>query len=807
MSDGREKPSIASDERTGSGSGGSLPNGALPTILGGDFELAGEIGRGGMGTVFRAYQRSLKRTVAVKVLSQQVSASPTAVLRFQREAQAAAKLNHAHIVPIFALGEDEGTFFYAMEFVDGPGLNEIIGKYRDHQAADTATGHIADTVAAAEAPPAGETPVPADPAETQALPPRKDMGDSAVTLPSLSGVRSSKEHYATIARHIASIADALDYAHKQGVIHRDIKPHNLILGLDDNLRVSDFGLARLAEQPGVTVTGELVGSPLYMSPEQLSGEAGSVDHRTDIYSLGATMYEWLSLAPPYPGDTRERVISQILTTEPVALRTLNAEIPVDIETICLKAMERDLSRRYQTAAEMRDDLQRFALSQPIQARRSGAVTRMRKFIGRHQLASITSVAAVLALGLTAALLSTKREVKTQTAAAEQALEDKEKILDLLGEITDLLPAEVTAPIRAAEAVAPVLEGIVGSAANVETAPAGSSGGAGADPSTVSDPLKIALRAVADFHEATTARHDESASASDGNDIERHVMQAKELATADPKAALAIINSALDVQPEHFDGRRLRAVLQARLGRFDQMLVDAEELVRMRPGNSESYAWRGAACMLLGLYDRSVDDLAQAIELGRTSPWPFALHGLALRLADRYIESISSLDEALERSTDMIVALLGRASSRKALGNVTGAVSDLSHVLEVEPSNAHVLTLRGDYHVELKDFTSAQEDFESAMAIAGRTAMLKVRQLGAILQQRRETPKSDTMRSSDADAAMSEGPTIKATRRGSQESWDQWLSRLLGFDPKGEDTVHSSSISVSNRLAFRPFPRR
>ena len=237
-----------------------------------------------------------------------------------------------------------------------------------------------------------------------------------------------------IAHHVATIADALEYAHGEGVIHRDIKPHNLILGDDGRMRIADFGLARVVEEPGVTVTGEMVGSPLYMSPEQISAGPTAVDNRADIYSLGATMYEWLTLRPPHPGETREAVISKILSSDAPPLRAHNPEIPIDLETVCRKAIERNPSHRYSSAGEFRDDLQRYLDRRPIKASPAGFAERIRKYVGRHQLGSIAMVASaaiLVAVVLGWALYSKQHEVDTQAAAAAEAQEEADELLDML----------------------------------------------------------------------------------------------------------------------------------------------------------------------------------------------------------------------------------------------------------------------------------------------------------------------------------------------------------------------------------------
>ncbi|MFQ5491850.1 MAG: serine/threonine-protein kinase, partial [Phycisphaerae bacterium] len=317
----------------------------------GDFEIRHEIGRGGMGTVYAAWQESLQRMVAVKILAAPAGLNTTSVQRFRLEAQAAAKLHHANIVRVYAQGEQDGIYYYAMELIHGQSIYELIEHARkpsqnlgvtQTRVMDGSHGTLADSAssswtgaaAAPVIPPStGQSGGEALGSESQRAPgaPGPGAGLSTTTI----------DKFDTIARLIATVAEALEYAHRMGVIHRDIKPHNLLLGTDGRLSISDFGLARILEQPGVTMTGEFLGSPLYMSPEQLTGGAGQADHRTDIYSLGATLYEWLTLTPPFPGQRRDEIITSIITAEPVPVRVRNAKVPVDLETICLKALEKD----------------------------------------------------------------------------------------------------------------------------------------------------------------------------------------------------------------------------------------------------------------------------------------------------------------------------------------------------------------------------------------------------------------------------------------------------------------------------------
>src|SRR5215470_11808076 len=330
----------------------------------GDFEIVRELGRGGMGVVYEARQLSLNRKVALKVLSGVLGLTSKAVQRFRREAEAAAKLHQTNIVPVHATGEQDGTHFYAMELIEGPSLDHVLRQLRASQAG-----------AASATEPA------------RALVQTTDYVEGASTADgsglSTSSLSSGVAYFDIVARLIAEVADALDYAHKNGVIHRDIKPSNLLLSPAGRLSVNDFGLARVLEQPGMTTTGEFVGTPAYMSPEQITAGRTLLDQRTDIYSLGATLYELLTLQAPFTGEQRDQVLAQIVHKEPRPPRKVNPRVPVDLETICLKALEKDPDRRYQTAGAMADDLRRYVNRFAIAARRAGPIERLRKWVRRH----------------------------------------------------------------------------------------------------------------------------------------------------------------------------------------------------------------------------------------------------------------------------------------------------------------------------------------------------------------------------------------------------------------------------------------
>lgn len=679
-----------------------------------------------MGTVYEAWQRSLQRVVALKVLARHVSATPKAILRFQREAQAAAKLHHTHIVPIFAQGEADGNYYYAMELIEGSSLNNLIGEMRSHDLNDASTVDLAETVAL-------ENRAATTPSEL-VLPREKpsEGADSSASLAMLQakiGKRNSPEFFNAVAEHIADVADALEYAHLRSVIHRDIKPHNLVLGMDGRLRVLDFGLARLAEQPGVTMTGEMIGSPLYMSPEQITGNPEDVDHRSDIYSLGATLYEWLTLSPPYPGETRERVIGKIMSSDAVLTRTHNPEIPVDLETICMKAIERNRDRRYQAAGELRDDLRRFVAKRPILARRVGIGGRLVKFVSRHQLASLGAAALVVAVTLGWGLYTKNQTAKIEAKAAEEARQSKDLVLDLLGS----LPLELRAPLRAAEAAAPMLQNAVTS----DSAGAilqGLGGDTSTGGPTVGTAASVIRRVALDFYDVVAPREGLGGEGQDEN--AQHLTEASERwRSGDREGSIKLLNDYLEATPNDFDARQFHAILCAQLGEFERMVEDAETMVALRGHQTSVYLWRGMARLLLNRIDAGLEDLSAAATMDPQSVWVKVLKGFALVQADRAMDALTYFDDALRGSPGSVVARLGRALADKSLGRHNDAVADASEVIHIEPSNADALVVRGDSFAELNDFAAAAKDYERAMAVAGRTPALAMRYLSALVGQR------------------------------------------------------------------------
>ncbi len=403
----------------------------------GEYRILREVGRGGMGVVYEAVQAPLGRHVALKVLPHHLAGDPVFVERFQREARVAACLHHTNIVPVFDVGQCDGIHFYTMQFIQGQGLDQVIAeiiRMRNEPQPTPETernGHssrrpaisrrVAHSLLSGKFEPfavdasvesaAGKshrtgsfggpmTPCsmpldnPRDPVE-DVQPPGAALGQgSSVRLPGQAELsdasRAGQHYYRSVVRVGLQVAEALDYMHSQGLLHRDIKPSNLLLDTHGVVWITDLGLARDDESAALTRTGDVVGTIRYMAPERFRGESAP---SSDVYSLGMTLYELLTYRSPFNEADRGRLIYEITSKDPASPRTYDARVPRDLETIVLKAIDREPARRYQSAEDLAADLRSFLEDRPILARRTGVLERGWRWCRRNRL--VASLAASL----------------------------------------------------------------------------------------------------------------------------------------------------------------------------------------------------------------------------------------------------------------------------------------------------------------------------------------------------------------------------------------------------------------------------
>jgi serine/threonine protein kinase/WD40 repeat protein/tetratricopeptide (TPR) repeat protein len=443
----------------------------------GEYHILREVGRGGMGVVYEAEQMTLGRRVALKVLA--AGKSGHGLERFKREARAAARLHHTNIVPVFGVGDHEGMPYYVMQFIQGLGVDEVLDEVRRLQemsgsnvppssvnARSIRKDISAAVVARSLMTGTFEPPPPANAAETVTHHPQASSLDpsangvsisnsshgssSSISLPGRTNTSGRKPSYwHSVAQIGLQVADALDYAHKQGILHRDIKPSNLLLDMHGVVWVTDFGLAKADDQENLTNTGDVLGTVRYMPPEAFEGKS---DARSDVYALGLSIYELLALRPGYDERKREQLVKQVTTTDPPRLASLNRSIPRDLQTIVHKAIEKDPNHRYKTSGELAADLRRFLSDQPITARRISSIERFSRWCKRNpSIAGLTATvfALLLAVAAVASFMAVRIERKAdearreanraneeaQRASAARDAEAKEKLRtrELLGE--------------------------------------------------------------------------------------------------------------------------------------------------------------------------------------------------------------------------------------------------------------------------------------------------------------------------------------------------------------------------------------
>ena len=363
----------------------------------GNYRLHRQIGRGGMGVVYEATDETLGRRVALKALPFAALLDRKQIDRFHNEARAAAQLHHPHIVPVYAVGVDRGVHYYAMQFIEGGPLSAAIEQLAQLEQRETADDAAQTT------------------AEAEAAVPETEIWGSQTPYQ----FRGPGDHCRQVARLGAELAEALACAHGLSIIHRDIKPSNLLLDETGKVWIADFGLARIPSDVAVTATGDVLGTVRYMSPEQAAGQNAFVDHRSDIYSLGITLYELLTLKPAFPTTSREEFMRQIATVEPIRPRRHNSQIPVDLETIILTASAKDPADRYATADEMAEDLQRFLDGRPTLAKRASLSERGFKWARRHR--KLVSTAAALLLLATVSLATATWLISSAQRQTEIAL--------------------------------------------------------------------------------------------------------------------------------------------------------------------------------------------------------------------------------------------------------------------------------------------------------------------------------------------------------------------------------------------------
>lgn len=403
----------------------------------GDFQLLHELGSGGMGFVYEAEQLSMGRRVALKILPLAGALQQKSLQRFRNEVRAAAMLDHPHIVSVYSIGEERGVHYYAMQLIHGQTLAEVIGKLSQPLSSESPlNGNTISRILSADHPVPSSSSLEStcdigaendDQSARGSASTRAGVQAGIGTIPSMA---PTSEFFRSVAELGVQGAEALQHAHEQGVIHRDIKPGNLMLDAHAQLYVTDFGLALIETDTRVTMTGDLLGTLRYMSPEQTLGKGVVVDHRSDIYSLGITLYELLALRPAFDGSNRQKLLTQIALDDPPRLRKVNRFVPRELETIIHKAIAKRPDDRYLTAQDFAEDLKCFLLDKPIKAKPASRFDQARKWARRHREMVAAVAATLMVAAVVAGVLMWKERSDTFAALESRtaALDDRDRAL-------------------------------------------------------------------------------------------------------------------------------------------------------------------------------------------------------------------------------------------------------------------------------------------------------------------------------------------------------------------------------------------
>lgn len=614
----------------------------------GEFRIVREVGRGGMGVVYEAVQVPLQRRVALKVLAPGASLSPRASERFALEAETAGRLHHTNIVPIHAVGERDGLLYYAMQFISGRSLAAHLSEWRR------------------------------------------------------DGVGAAAPHYRRVAAWGTQVAEALEYAHSHGAIHRDIKPANLLLDDHDQVWLTDFGLAREDARATITLSGDIVGTARYMSPEQARGGGEHLDGRSDVYSLGATLYELLALRPAIDGDSREVVLNRLTTDEPRPLRHLEPAIPRDLETIVARCTARDPRQRYQRAAEVADDLRRYLQGEPIRARRPPTVVRAARLVRKHRT---TAFSVALVLVVVTAMLLIGRQYRLEQGrheldAARTALlfeHDQTKATALLDGAErlgiksaelylyrGLLPLFRTQPQRA---IGPLAEALR------------------IDPNHTEANLAMAYALYNTGDEAGGARYESAVPDAKIITPLGWLLRGHALGISEAGDPVAAYDRALAVQPDFTPAIEARAqargqklLIEGDRSQLGPMLDDFEAWVRFWPASARSYAARGSGMTRAAVYAATQPDLSDQAPV-----W----------LAQAEADYAHALDLETGNAAEILVR---RGSHRRYVGDFAGSAADFARAIdlderatgEVHPGYVHHLVLAEHAMSEIDEAMAAVE---------------------------------------------------------------------------------------------------
>ncbi|MEW6025931.1 MAG: tetratricopeptide repeat protein [Planctomycetota bacterium] len=628
----------------------------LPEYLSGKFgnyQIEGKIGQGGMGVIYLATDLNLNRKVALKVLLPQDEES---LKRFIGEAQAAAKLKHPNITQVYEVGVADGYHYFTMDLVNGCGLDDL-----------TEEGRL-----------------------------------------------TPKE----IAETIQEIALALDYAHSTGIIHRDIKPSNILIDNEMRAYLTDFGLAKEINRKDrpLTVTGTIVGTPEFMSPEQAKSDKRKIDGRSDIFSLGITFYYALTRQSPFKDEDLYEELTNVLQKDPVRPGKIAPNINRDLETICMKCLEKDPERRYQTARELADDIKRFLDGEVINARPVGIITRVMRKTLKHRLvvtAGMVALALLVAVSLITGLFWSRAYSRNKA----------ETVLNRI-KLGSPSPAERIAIANEALAVDPTYGEaweIIGEAYFSRNVMAKAyeafCKAIELNPSLAFSHYRRGFlmeriykkpkEAIADYNKVI-----ELAPESDIGYIAHGIVA---FGQQNYDEAFRDFNKAIELNSKNTEGYNRRAMVHLHRRQTDKALADWNKAIEVNPKNDMAFRSLGFFHYIRKEFDRSLEYLSKAIELNADTAELYSERGLAFRDKGELDTALADFNKAIQLEPQESEYYFNRAIVHRLKNEYDNALKDFSRAVEIEPDKAESYYERGNIHLLMKNLDSALDDFNKAIA--------------------------------------------------------------------------------------------
>lgn len=686
----------------------------------GKFILLEELGRGGMGSVHKAWQKDLKRHVALKFIIHDKGEDE--IRRFEREATMAAALSHPNIVQIYETGEERGRHYIAMQYIDGIpldktklSLNEKLEKTRD-------------------------------------------------------------------------VARALDYAHEKGIIHRDIKPANILIERETGKPyVMDFGLARTIEWGAtITASGAVMGTPAYMSPEQATGERLTAG--TDIYSLGVVMYELLTGKPPFSGRTSAEILYKTVNNDPISAKTVNNELSRDIDSVCMKAMEKEPDRRYQTAGDFADDIERCLKGEPVKAAPCTIFTRIRKTLQRHRLAAALSAAAAIVIAVAGIVTLTQMESrkkieseslekKNRREAAQPYYSNGLQMLDKAEKLFYLPDADLAGVKKmgmdgvkeferaieedpdfaeAHERVGYIFHVIVG---DQQKAVENLSRAIALAPKFSRAYYYRALSAFAQYH---TVVGKPAFTLVEGMPVFDEAREENREMTDMKKKAMNDLAIVIELNARGEDILFAQALLFFRTNEYRKAIEKFTELIAIEPTNADAHFYRGESFLMEGDIKKAREDYDLAVKYCPNDVMPHYSRALVDFCLNDYNGCIDETTKALKLDPDRYRVYTLRAKARYWRNENDLSRKDIERSLKLNPSDATAINLRGLLLVEAKKYDDAIGDFNRAIELDSKPAVFYANRASAYLEKNEiELATKDCNRAIDLNGRLPDGFLIRA----------------------------------------------